>query len=258
MRADPDPRLCVLIPVFNHGRTVGAVARAARAVLPVIVVDDGSTDETSAALAAEEGLVLVTLSRNRGKGAALRAGFGKAAELGFTHAITLDADGQHAAGALGDFALASRRRPEGVIVGVRDLEAAGAPASRRASNALSALWFRFETGLRLPDTQCGYRCYPLAATRALRVAAEGYAYELEVLVKAAWAGIPLEPLPVAVDYAAPTSRLSHFDPWRDLARVSWTHARLALAALCLPASLRRRQALAGQRARAGGPDAIVG
>jgi len=236
---DPAPRLCVLIPVYNHGRTLGAVARGARAALPVIVINDGSTDQTPAILARAEDLVVVTLPRNQGKGAALRAGFAKAAELAFTHAITMDADGQHAVAALADFARACRRHQEALIGGVRDLKQAGAPGPRRASNALSRFWFRLETGLRLSDTQCGYRCYPLAAVRALRLTGERYAYELEVLVKAAWAGIPLQALPVTVDYAAPTSRLSHFDPWRDMLRVSRMHGRLAAAAFCLPASRRR-------------------
>jgi glycosyltransferase involved in cell wall biosynthesis len=225
------PRICVLIPVFNHGLTVGQVVRGAQAAFPVLVVDDGSTDDTPAILAREPGLVLLTLPCNQGKGAALRAGFGRAGELGFTHVITLDADGQHPIQALGQFAAACRARPEALIVGVRNLRQAGAPWARRASNALSNFWFRFETGLRLTDTQCGYRVYPLVAVNCLRATSERYAFELEVLVRAAWAGIPLEPLPVAVDYAAPTSRLSHFDSWHDLLRICRLHARLSAAAL---------------------------
>ena len=184
------PRICVLIPVFNHGLTVGQVVRGAQAAFPVLVVDDGSTDDTPAILAREPGLVLLTLPCNQGKGAALRAGFGRAGELGFTHVITLDADGQHPIQALGQFAAACRARPEALIVGVRNLGQAGAPWARRASNALSNFWFRFETGLRLTDTQCGYRVYPLVAVNCLRATSERYAFELEVLVRAAWAGIP--------------------------------------------------------------------
>jgi uncharacterized protein (DUF2062 family) len=89
------------------------------------------------------------------------------------------------------------------------------------------------------DTQCGYRCYPLAALRPLRVTSGRYAYELEIMVKAAWAGVPLVPLAVEADYAAPTSRLSHFRPWRDMAEISWLHSRLSIQAFFVPAVLRR-------------------
>ncbi len=233
------PRICVVIPVYNHGLTVQGVARAAKAALPVIVVNDGSTDATAAALAGEGGITVVTLPCNQGKAAALRAGFAQAQQQGFTHAITLDADGQHPTGALADFTAACRRQPEALIIGVRDLRTARAPLARRASNQLSTFWFKFETGLPLADTQCGYRCYPLAALRPLRATSGRYAYELELLVKAAWAGVPLVAQPVETDYAAPTSRLSHFRPWRDMAAVSWLHSRLSIQAFFVPAVLRR-------------------
>jgi uncharacterized protein (DUF2062 family) len=233
------PRICVVIPVYNHGLTVQSVVRGAKAALPVIVVNDGSTDATPAVLAAERGVTVVTLPRNQGKAAALRAGFAQAEELGFTHAITIDADGQHSTSALADFAAACRRRPEVFIIGVRDLRKAGAPFARRASNRLSTFWFRFETGVRLADTQCGYRCYPLAALRPLRVTSGRYAYELEIMVKAAWAGVPLMAQAAEADYARPTSRLSHFRPWRDMAGVSWLHFELSVQAFFVPAGLRR-------------------
>lgn len=91
----------------------------------------------------------------------------------------------------------------------------------------------------MTDTQCGYRCYPLAATRRLRVTLEHYAFELEIMAKAAWAGTPLLAQPVSADYAAPTSQLSHFDPWRDMARISRVHSRLSMQTCCLPVLLRR-------------------
>jgi glycosyltransferase involved in cell wall biosynthesis len=239
---NPAPRICVIVPVYNHGLTVGRVVSEAKSLFPVIAVDDGSTDDTPAALAAESGVTVVTLPLNRGKGGALRAGFARARELGFTHAITIDADGQHPTAALPEFAAAGRRRPDAFIIGVRDLKLAGAPFGRRATNGLSTFWFRFETGLQLTDTQCGYRCYPLAAILPLRVKSERYAFELEIMVKAAWAGIPLLPQPVAADYAAPTSRLSHFDPWRDMAQISRLHSRLSMQTFCMPPLLRNLSA----------------
>ena len=239
------PRICVVIPVYNHGLTVQSVVRGAKATLPVIVINDGSTDATPAVLEAEREIFLITLPRNQGKAAALRAGFARAEELGFTHAIAMDADGQHPVSALVDFAAACRRQPQAFIIGVRDLAGAGAPFARRATNSLSTFWFKVETGVRLADTQCGCRCYPLAALRPLRVSSGRYAFELEIMVKAAWAGIPLVALPVEADYAAPTSRLSHFRPWRDMAEISWLHSRLCMQACFVPPALRR---LAAQEA----------
>jgi len=238
----PSPRLCVLIPVYNHGLTIERVVRGARATFPVIVVNDGSTDETPARLAAETGITVVTLAANQGKGAALRAGFAKALELGFTHAITLDADGQHSTNALPQFAEACRRQPEAFVIGVRDLKKAGAPLARRASNALSTFWFKVETGVPLGDTQCGYRGYPLSLVRHLRPRSGRYAFELEIMVLAAWAGIPLVPQPMEADYDAPTSRLSHFHPFRDFLQISRLHSRLSMKAFCMPPALRMMSA----------------
>jgi uncharacterized protein (DUF2062 family) len=236
------PRICVLIPVYNHGLTVARVVRGARARFPVIAVNDGSTDGTSAVLAAEPGLTVVTLAGNQGKGAALQAGFAKALELGFTHAITVDADGQHSTEALPHFAEASRRQPEAFVIGVRDLPKARAPWPRRFSNGLSTFWFKVETGVPLGDTQCGYRCYPLSLVRHLKPRSGRYAFELEIMVLAAWAGIPLVPQPVEADYDAPTSRLSHFNPVRDFFQISRLHSRLSIKAFCVPAALRRLSA----------------
>jgi glycosyltransferase involved in cell wall biosynthesis len=236
------PNFCVVIPVFNHALTVGHVVHEAKIHFPVMVVNDGSTDDTGKILAAQTGITIVTLPQNQGKGAALRAGFAAATQSGFTHAITIDADGQHSAAELPSFAAASRQQPDALVVGVRDLVRENAPRGRRLSNRLSTFWFGMQTGVPLSDTQCGFRCYPLRAISRLRVKSQRYAYELEVMVKAAWTGVPLVALPVSADYAAATSRLSHFHPLLDMARISLLHSRLAAAAFCVPAFLRKLSA----------------
>ena len=234
-----EPNICIVIPVYNHCLTVGRVVREAKDYFPVIVINDGSTDDTGRILAAESGIAVVTLPQNQGKGAALRAGFAEAEKRGFTHAVTIDADGQHATRELPAFAAASRKQPAAFIIGVRDLIKENAPRGRRITNNISTFWFKVETGVTLTDTQCGYRSYPLKSINRLPLKSQRYAYELEVMVKAAWAGIPLVAQPVSADYAAATSRLSHFDPWRDMVRISSLHSRLSIQSFCVPELLRK-------------------
>lgn len=222
------PKLAVVVPVFNHALTVQAVVQGAKKFLPVVVVDDGSTDSTRELMSAEPEIHLIRFTRNQGKGAALKAAFDEALSRGFTHAITIDADGQHPVEAVSLFARKCLENPSAFIIGERDLRAAGAPLARRVSNMLSSFWFRFETGVPLADTQCGFRVYPLGQIAGIPVKAGRYAYELEIMVRAAWLGIPLLPCPVGVDYRAHTSRLSHFHPLFDFASVLRAHARLAV------------------------------
>ena len=226
--------VCVVIPVFNHADTLPAVARAAQKYFSVIMVDDGSTDNPRL----PEDIAVARLEQNRGKGAALRAGFQRAVELGFTHAITMDADGQHSAEDLPKFAAACARQPDALIVGIRDLKTSGAPGHRRCSNAVSNFWFRVETGVRLADTQCGFRCYPLALTQRLKAHSQRYAFELEFMVRAAWLRTPIMPVPVTCSYLPDQIRRSHFRPVVDLARITTMNIGLVLQSWFVPQSLR--------------------
>ena len=225
---------CILIPCFNHSATVGAVVAAARDHGPVIVIDDGSTDP----LPGMEGVEVIRLPVNRGKAAALRAGFARALQEGFTHAITMDADGQHFASDLPAFIAAAAAHPEALVVGVRDLVAAGAPIGRQRSNAVSSFWFRVETGVRLADTQCGFRCYPLPLTQRLRARAERYAFELEFMVRAAWRMVPILPVPVRCTYLPEQLRHSHFRPVVDLVRITLMNIGLVLQSWTIPQTVR--------------------
>jgi uncharacterized protein (DUF2062 family) len=226
---------CVLIPCYNHGATVGTVAGAALKYCPVIVVDDGST----VPLTLPAGVDVLRFEQNRGKAAALRAGFDQAAAAGFTHAITMDADDQHSADDLPKFLAAAATQPDALLVGVRDFVAAGAPDRRRRANAVSNFWFRVATGLRLGDTQCGFRCYPLALARRLRVRTARYAFELEIMVRAAWAGAPLVPVSVSCTYRPEQVAQSHYRPVVDTLRISRLNARLVWQSWLVPAPLLR-------------------
>jgi uncharacterized protein (DUF2062 family) len=226
-------KVCIVIPCYNHPATVAKVVRAASAHCAVFVVDDGSTVPLP-----EMPGTLVRLPRNQGKGAALRAGFRRAFDDGFTHAITMDADDQHSADDLPKFLEAAATHPDALIVGIRDFFAAACPTHRRRSNAVSTFWFRVETGVRLGDTQCGFRCYPLALTQKVRARSERYAFELEFMVRAAWIGVPIISVPVVCTYRPEQIRQSHFRPVVDLARITTMNIRLVLQSWCVPRSVR--------------------
>jgi len=235
-------KFCILIPCYNHVATVVEVARAAQAHGPVLVVDDGST----LPLPEMPGCTIFRLGKNSGKAAALREGFRHAIELGFTHAITMDADGQHFASDLPKFIAALQAQPEALIVGVRNLREAGAPGHRQCSNAVSSFWFWAETGARLRDTQCGFRCYPLALTQKLQARSQRYAFELEFMVRSCWLSVPLVPVPVTCTYSPQQIRQSHFRPVVDLARITRMNVKLVLQSWFVPRTLRAAWSL-GER-----------
>lgn len=225
---------CVVIPCFNHVTTVAAVAQAALAHAPVLIVDDGST----LPLPEMPGCLRLRQAKNSGKGAALRAGLNHAAELGYTHAITMDSDGQHFAEDLPKFLELARTQPDALLVGVRDFYAAGCPTHRRRSNAVSTFWFRVETGVRLGDTQCGFRCYPLALAQKIKTRSGRYAFELEFMVRTSWIGTPIVAVPVKCTYDPDQLRQSHFRPVRDLAHITIMNIGLVLQSWFVPRPLR--------------------
>jgi glycosyltransferase involved in cell wall biosynthesis len=218
-------RAAVIIPVFNHSRTVIPVVRKALALgFPVFVVNDGSTqalppfpDDLSAVRHLEH-------RSNRGKGAALETGMRAAVGLA-DWAITLDADGQHnpqdALSLLA--AIPAGQRP--LVVGSRcGMQAA--PWTSRSGREFSNFWVRVSGGPRLTDSQSGFRVYPLPEILDLGVRARRYQYEIEVLVKAQQQGIPVIEAPVGVVYQADIPRVSHFHPFLDFLRNTGTFSRL--------------------------------
>lgn len=202
-------RPCALIPTYDNPATVAEVVRGALRHLPVILVDDGSAPETAALLASLPGIHLVRHPENRGKGAALRSGFRAARALGYTHALSLDADGQHDPDDLPGLVEASTEDPSALILGVRDLAGAGAGWGSRIGRLLSNAWLRWAGGPRLADTQTGFRVYPLAEVSTLALRGARYDLEVEVLARAAWAGLPLRSRPIRVRYFPPDERVSH-------------------------------------------------
>jgi len=233
--------ICVVIPTYNNGGTIGGVVVGAlEQCQDVIVVNDGSSDATSSILGNinAEGLTVVTLDKNRGKGAALKAGFRKALEMGFAYAITLDGDGQHYPEDIATMLRANQEHPGALILGSRILEGADRSKGSSFANRFSNFWLWVQTGRRLEDTQTGYRLYPLRKLYGLSLLTSRYEAELELLVFASWHGVDLVPVPVNVYYPPREERVSHFRPGMDFARIAVLNTVLCLLAVVYGLPLR--------------------
>lgn len=237
-----DRGICAVIPTYNNGGTIAAVVRETlNECRDVIVVNDGSTDNTSVELRSIEGITLVEYSTNRGKGYALREGFKRALEMGFSYAITLDGDGQHYPSDICHFLTANQKHPGALIIGSRQLEGVECSEGSKFANKFSNFWFCVQTGCRLPDTQTGFRLYPLKKLHGLYFLTSRYEAELELLVFASWHGIELVPIDINVYYPPREERVSHFRPGIDFARISVLNTILCILAIvyALPLSLFR-------------------
>ncbi len=225
-------RACAIVPAFQAAGTLGDVLDALRETLavPVIVVDDGSTDDTSR-VAREHGAQVTRHARNAGKGAALVTGLRLAAEHGFTQAVTVDADGQHPASSA-RAVLDGSDDPRALVLGVRSLQRDGAPAANRFGNDVSNFFLSLFAGRRLHDTQCGLRRYPVVETLELGSHAQGYALEAEIVLRAIAAGLPVVEVPIDVIYPPEGQGHSHFrrvlDPTRIVLRVVGTVLELRI------------------------------
>ena len=223
-----DPRhICAVIPTYNNGRTVAEVVRGVlRQGLPVLVVDDGSTDGTQDALNGLD-IKVLTHARNCGKGVALRTGLEEARRQGYRYALTIDADGQHDPADIP--ALVAAAAPRTLVIGSRNIAAEGMSSGSTFANRFSNFWFTLQTARKLPDTQTGFRIYPLEDLPSLKLLTARYEAELTLLVFSAWKGLKLVPVPVKVYY--PEDRVSHFRPFADFFRISVLNTVLCVLAL---------------------------
>lgn len=231
--AEPIFNPCLVIPVYEHAGPLRAVLeRLAGLKRPCLVVDDGSSPEGAEALRvlAREHAAWVRLRRlepNQGKGAAVAAGLRWAAELGHSHVLQVDADGQHDLDALPGLLAEAEAAPEAVVC-ADPVYDASAPLSRLRGRRLTNFWIAVNTLSRdIPDGMCGLRVYPLKPTLALldteRVGAR-MDFDIEILVRLHWRALPMRFLPVAVRY--PEDGTSNFRAWRDNLMISSAHARL--------------------------------
>ncbi|HTB23023.1 MAG TPA: glycosyltransferase family 2 protein [bacterium] len=241
-------RACLVLPVYGHHASLGQQLPALRALgLTILLVDDGSGAECSAALRAMAGpdspgaaIRLRRREKNGGKGAAVKDGLRWAADLGFTHAVQVDADGQHDLASLPRFLDASRREP-GAVICAEPVFGPDAPPSRLRWRRLTNFWVAVNSlSGSIPDGMCGFRIYPLAGTLPfLGPTGDRMDFDPEILVRLVWAGLPLRFLPSAVRY--PAGGISGFRSFEDNTRISWMHTRLFFGMLARsPRLLSRR------------------
>lgn len=224
-------RLCVIIPTYNNVGTLPAVIEdVARYTSNIIVVNDGSTDNTEIIATSFSFAHYVGYTNNVGKGWALRKGFEKAISLGYDYAITIDSDGQHFAKDIPVFLEKLEKTDDAIIIGARNLNQENMPGRNTFGNRFSNFWFKVETGINMPDTQSGYRLYPVKHFKNTRFFTRKYEFEIEVLVRAAWKGLKIESVPISVYYAPRGERITHFRPFKDFFRIGVLNTILVLIA----------------------------
>ena len=222
-------KVCVIIPTYNNADTLAKViGDVLRFTTHIIVVNDGSNDGTSEILVNYPQLDVISYSKNKGKGFALKRGFALAKEKGYDYAITIDSDGQHSADDLPAFAEKLKEEPEAIIIGSRNMEKEDIPGKSSFGMKFSNFWFWVETGIRHPDTQSGYRLYPLKFISPKKLLTHKFEFEIEIIVRLAWKGVKVTSVPVNVHYHNKEERISHFRPFIDFTRISILNTFLVL------------------------------
>lgn len=219
----------IVMPTYNNAGTLrDMVEKVLSFCNDVIVVNDGCTDDSAKILASlGDRITVIDYGKNRGKGYALKQGFKKAKQKGFDYALTIDSDGQHFPEDIPLFVNALEQHPGALIVGSRNLNQENMPGGNTFANKFSNFWFKVQTGIDLPDTQTGYRLYPLRSLP--HIFSARYEAELSLLVFSAWRGIDLVPIKVNVCY--PEDRVTHFRPFWDFFRISVLNTILCLVAI---------------------------
>lgn len=247
--------ICAVIPTYNHDKALPRVVDALRQRgLPIVIVDDGSASPASdniARLHAPHTQVTVErLPVNQGKGGAVMHGLRWAAAAGHTHAVQVDADGQHDLAVLDTLLSAAADHPGELISGHPQYDET-MPIGRRIGRQITHFWVCVETmRTTAVDTMCGFRVYPLETTLPIingRRLGRRMDFDIEIMVRMIWAGVPVRPVPVRVVY--PAGNTSNFSMLRDNVRISWMHTRLVVEGLLrLPLTLFRSGKHGGQRA----------
>lgn len=216
-------RCCVVLPTYNNEKTLGRVMTGVlEYTKDVIIINDGSTDGTAGILQKFSEAIQIHLPQNVGKGNALKTGFNHAVQLGFEFAITLDTDGQHFPSDIPNFItkLDTSEHKKILIIGDRNMNNADVLATSAKGNRVSTFWMKAATGLKLQDSQSGFRLYPIKEMTSIQFmeSTKKFEFEIEAIVKSYWAGIDIVHVPIKILYDL-NERVSHFRPFNDIARM---------------------------------------
>jgi glycosyltransferase involved in cell wall biosynthesis len=221
----------IVIPVYNHPGTLRDVVSCALKIHDmVMVVDDGSRDIAADLLTGLD-VHVIRHRKNMGKGAAILTGAKEAGRLGMTHIVTIDADGQHDPADFRRFIPVIQENPHAIIIGRRCFQGTEVPRLSAFGRSFSNFWMRLQTGISIGDTQSGFRAYPLAVLDNLNLRERHYSFEVEVLVKAAWAGVTIIETDISVYYPPPEKRISHFRGFLDNLRISILNTKLTMRSI---------------------------
>lgn len=226
--SDIDYKMCVIIPVYNNDMYIQMVIDDVKQYCnDIIVVNDGSTDKTKEVILKND-VIYVEHIVNKGKGIALQTGFAEGIKRGYTHGYTLDGDAQHMAKFIPPMKELSLQDKTALVLGCRVFIDRKVPTISKFGKWFSNMWVKLDTGYQLPDTQSGQRIYPLEKILSIKTNSRKYDYELEILVNAAWNGVPIKWYPTEVRYDLPQGRVSHYHYFRDNVRMTKMNATLFL------------------------------
>ena len=243
---DNSVKVCAIVPVYRHEKASCHVVKSLASLgIPVILVDDGNVPEGHQVLVeiAKEfpDVELVTHECNRGKGASMRTGMEAAVVAGFTHALQVDADGQHDLNVIPFFINEVKRHPEDLICGYPEYDDS-VPKAREQGRKITNFWVAIETlSLKIPDAMCGFRVYPLDSSWPVmkRLRNKRMGFDIEMIVRLSWAGVKMRFFPVKVHY--PKDGVSNFRMFHDNVVISMTHTMLCIGmVLRLPLTIGRR------------------
>ncbi len=226
-----EKKCCVIVPTYNNCLFISAIITDILEYTDqLIIVNDGSNDCTLEVLSKFPKIHIVTYEKNKGKGFAIRKGFEVAESLGFEYAVTMDSDGQHFAKDLPTFLEAVDPLKRQIIIGSRDTGMEGRSKKRSFANRFSNFWFFIETGIKHPDTQSGFRLYPIKIVNRRTYFSNKYEFEIEILVRNAWRGVEIISVPIDVYYPEDNDKRSHFRPCKDFIRISLLNSILVIVA----------------------------
>ena len=217
---------CV-IPVYNNAGTIlDIVQQSFQYIQNILVIDDGSSDANLTKLLKDTKAKVIRHDQNKGKGAAISTALKYLKNKDALSMITIDGDGQHLPKDLPCFIDAIKKNSDSIHVGIRDFDQPSVPGSSKFGRKFSNMWFKIETGKECKDTQSGFRAYPVKLISQLKLYGSFYDFEIEIIARAAWAGIPINEINISVLYDSPETRISHFKKFKDNLRISLMHSRL--------------------------------